>query len=248
MTERSCVHHESNPAIAICSACEGDICASCHRTTIAGFALCAACEREVRAELLPAWEVARTVPEYGAAYATCAANVMFSTRHFFGKMPPYGSWVKPAIFGVISQAIGMMAQFAYSWMFIPDFAERIAEQSGSGPLTGGEATALLLLAMPFVAPIVLLIHAGLLWLSLRIFGASARFATIMRISGYASAAHLFQLIPPIGEFPLGYMLAIVWLVNLELLGVRRFFPELSPFKAMGAVFLPFFALTLMGLA
>lgn len=223
----------------MCTACGQDICAQCHRATLTGYAICADCERKIRAMFQTPWESARAPAEYVRGFAATAVAVLTSTRRFFGQMPASVSWLKPAVFGVIAYAIGTCASFLWGWLFLPDFGEFVREYAESADLSVRAALLLLLLALPFAAPLAFAFHTTLLWASLRLFGAPAGWRMTARLVGFASASYLFQVIPPIAEFPIGYMLAIVWLVNVELLGVRRFFPDLGVWKSMAAVFIPF---------
>lgn len=247
MTSRTCAHHSAQPAIAICSACREDICARCHRATFTGYAICTSCEHLIRAAILTEWEVARTPREFLSAFGSTTMRMLFNARGFFAQLAPVGGWVRPAAFGIAAHVIGMSAQFLWGWLFLPEFGEMTAEAAANTGLSTELATALLFVAVPFVAPIVFATHVALLWLALRVFGADAHWRLVTRIAGYASAAHLLQIIPPIGDFPLGYVLAIIWLVNIELIGVRRYFEEIGVWRAMGAVFLPFLAMSLLGI-
>ncbi len=221
------------------------MCARCHRVTLTGYALCTSCERKIRATFETDWESARSPAQWAAGFGASAIKVLTSARTFYAKMPAQGGWVRPAVFGVLAYGIGMCAQFGWSWLFLPEFGELIVEHSAATQLSPGHATALLFVAVPFAAPLVFALHALLLGISLRLFGAQAPWRTVVRIAGYAGAAHLLQLIPPIGQFPLGYVLAIVVLVNLELIGVRRFFEPLGIWRSIAAVFLPFAALSFL---
>lgn len=247
MSTRACVHHEARPAIAICSACREDICAGCHRATITGYALCSTCEQTIRSALQTDWEAAHGVIARVKAFWTTAFAVNTGARNFFGSLAPLGGWLRAISFGITAQMIGLFAQLLWSWMFLPEFGELVTKTATDAGTSETVSAVLLFAVVPIGAPIIFGAHLGLLWAALRLFGADAHWRLVALIAGYSSAAHLWQLVPPIGEFPIGYMLAIVWLVNVELVGVRRFFPDLNVWKAMGAVFLPFFALSLLGL-
>lgn len=244
MTERRCVHHDDHAAIAICSACEQDICSTCHRTTVLGFALCSSCEAEVRREILPAWETASSLVEYASAFPTSAWRVMFAGRRFFAWLPPTGGWLRATTFGVIARMIGTTAQVGWSWLLIPGYADEI---TANVDVSTADAVTLAFLAIPVVAPLMLFIHCAMLWASLRIFGLRASFRLALRIGGYSSAAYLLYLIPPVAEVPIGHLLMVFWLLNIELVAVRRYFPTISHWRVMGVVFLPFIAATLAGI-
>lgn len=171
---------------------------------------------------------------------------MTSATRFYTWLPPTGGWWRAVAFGVIARSIGFVAMFGWSWLLIPGYAAAITEGTGV-ELTSSQAV-LVLLAMPIVAPLTLLLHAVMLWGALRVFGADARFGLVLKISGYASAAHLFHLVPPIAGFPIGDLLMTFWLLNIELIAVRRYFPKLGPWRVMGVVLLPFLAASLLGIA
>jgi hypothetical protein len=158
-------------------------------------------------------------------------------------MAPGGPWVKPAIFGIIAYTIGRYAAVGWQVAFVDSF---IAEYASAAGIPQEVALAALLIALPFSGPLFLGIQVLLLHVALRMFGASSDWKVVARIVSYASAAFLFQIIPPVADFPIGYMLSIVWLVNVEMVAVRHYF-ELGIWKSMGVVFIPFVILTFLGL-
>lgn len=242
-TERRCAYHATRPAIAICSGCGEDICARCHRAALNGYALCATCEGRLEKAMRTRWETASGFFSHVHAFLWTTVAVLSSTRAFFGSMTSRGPWLKPALFGVIAYTIGRSAAVGWQLAFVDSFVSDFATQAG---IPGDVALFLMIAALPLAGPLFLALHVGLLHVALRMFGAPSDWKLVTRIVSYASAAFLFQIVPPVAEFPIGYMLAIVWLVNVELVAVRHYF-DLGMWKSMGVVFIPFMLLTLFGL-
>ena len=238
MTERHCAHHESHPAIAICTGCGEDICATCHRPTVTGYAICSECEAKIHSVLKTRWESADGVLEHLYAFAWTSVAVLSSPRAFFGSVAPTRDWVKPAAFGIIAYTIGAYAAFLWNWAFVEEFQEVLQEYATQLGYSTDTAATVLLLALPFSAPLALGLHVLVLHLALGLLGARSSWRLVARFASYASAAYLFQVIPPVAGFPIGYILAVIWLVNVEMIAVQRYF-DLSPWRAMAAVFLPF---------
>ena len=65
-----------------------------------------------------------------------------------------------------------------------------------------------------------------------------------RITGYAMASYLLLVFPPIGEFPLGQFLMILWLFNLEVGALRSLF-GLGFWKSIGVILPPFLVFLLL---
>lgn len=243
---RSCAR-DGAPAIAVCTSCGVDICAVCHRATLTGYALCPDCGVKLLEVFRTPWESAKGFAQHVHAFGLTSVAVLSSARAFYGSVPPYGPMLKPGFFAVIAYTIGAYAAFLWQWAFVdafPEFVTETAKQTGMAPETAFQT---LLVALPLAAPVVILLHTALLHASLRLFGAPTRWRLTVRIVAYASAAWLFQLVPPVAEFPIGYMLAIVWLVNIEMIAVRHYF-ELGVWRSMAVVFVPFVAMTVLGLA
>lgn len=244
MTDRVCAYDE-HPAIAICSGCGEDICALCHRAALTGYAVCAHCGERVAEVLQTRWERASTVPQAMHAFLFTSVAVLGSGRTFFATLPSFGPVFRPILFGAIAYTIGAEAASLWSWLFVDSFPELIEEAAKQTSMTPEAAFAATLVVLPFIAPFIILLHAVLMHGSLKVFGASARFGLVCRIVGYSSAAYLFQLIPPIAEFPVGHLLTVVWLVNVQMVAIRRYF-DLGLWRSMAVVFVSFLVMVAIG--
>ena len=244
--ERNCIHHSGHPAIAICWFCGQDICAQCHQVTITGSAVCGSCEYELRAALHTKWEAARTLDELIYGFAETATRMITGPRDFFARLPPIGSWVRAATFGTLCYIVALGSQILWGWLFLPEFTKHFATPETAG-LSPFAVAVMIVFAIPMAAPFAFAMHTAVLWFSMRLFGANAPWQIAVRIAGYAAAGHLLGLIPPIGQFPIGYLLGTLWFIHAELTGIRRYFPELGPWRTLAIVFVPLFALSGLGL-
>ncbi len=244
MSERRCAYDE-NPAVAICTSCDEDICFRCHNATLTGFAVCDRCTQMVVEALRTRWESSRGLRRIHAFLFTFVA-IASGSRNFFRVTPPFGPALPAFVFGCIAYAIGSEASTLWMWLFVdafPEFISEVAKEAGVSPET---AFYLRLGTIPIIAPMVLLFHIGLMHGMLRVVGASSTLRVVTRIVGYSSAAYLFQLVPPVYEFPLGHMMAVFWLVHVQLNAVRSYNPEIGIWKPMLVVFVPFALLVAFG--
>lgn len=236
--ERPCAHHPAWEAVAICSLCGQDICARCHATSLTGYVVCAHCP--VREKLRPKAAIeARDLSNPVVAGIRTAVAILRSPRAFFSHIPLSREWYRPFIFGYLCLLIG--AFFATLWqvLFVGEFGEVISSIAEQWALSESGLRVLLFGALPPATFLLLGMHAVLLYATLQLFGAtSARFEHVVRLVGFAAAAHLFLIIPPVLGFPVGHFLAIVWVLNIEVIAVQRYF-ELNFIRALGVVFVPY---------
>lgn len=211
-----------------------------------GYALCTTCESKLTEVFRTRWESATGFAEHIHAFAWTAVAVLSSPRAFFTTMMPRGSWLKPAVFGLIAYSLGTYASVLWSWAFVAEFQSLLADYAARAQMPPDAAFLAILLALPFAAPLALGAHAMLLHFANRVVGGDSDWRLIVRIASFASAAYLFQIIPPISGFPIGYMLAIIWLMNVEMIAIQHFF-KLGVWKAMAVVFVPFMLLMALGI-
>lgn len=234
---RTCIYHESAPAIAVCSECDGDICGECHGASLQGLAICAECRSEMLPETFP-WE---RIPDGLSlkSYIQTLFILLGAPRTSFLHLSPQGGWGRAATFGITSIALGSTAntlwQKAFSTRYSEIVARYIEEFGGSASL----AELTIFAAIPLGAIFIYFLHTALFYFTLRLFGvSSATWSVTARITGYALGAYILLLLPPIGEFSLGHFLMVIWLFNLEVSAVRIYF-RLGFWRSMAVVFLPF---------
>ncbi len=221
------------------------MCAPCHGTNLLGFAICSGC----RAKYEPAgtsWEKdgLRWTP---VGFARTAHEILMAPRSFFMRLVPSRNWFPPAVFGITCMSLGLAFSVLWRAKLEPGLLDQLAVPPEGLALSAAEAKFLLFATIPFVAAVLFTFHALLLYFALKIFGVMhARLSHVVRIVGYAVAAYLFMIIPPMGEFILGHFLMIMWLFNLEV-GAVRWFYNLGFWQSMGVVLIPFmFVMTLVG--
>lgn len=237
-TKRSCAHHPEFEAIAVCSLCGRDICARCHAVVLTGYAVCLHCP--VREKLRPRAAIeARELANPLAAGVRSAVEVIKSPRRFFSKIPLSQRWFNPFVFGYTCIVLGTGFATLWQYLFVDEFGQFMRSLTAKWSLAEPAVTFLVFASVAPVAFLLFGIHSILLYISLQLFGAQgARFDHVVRIVGFASAAHLFQIIPPVFGVPVGHFLTIVWLFNIEIVAVQRYF-EMNFMRALAAVFVPY---------
>lgn len=245
MTSVGCAHHDGAPRVAICSVCRKPICLDCHRATLTGYAVCTTCEDAVRESFKTRWETARSVGEHLHAFGWTAVAVLSRGRAFYAATPAFGPAIKPALFGVLCTGIGAFSGTVWQWAFVERFDDFLGQFATDLGIPLSWALPVMIVTLPFVAPMTFLLHLALFHLALRWVGAPTNWTASTRIVSYASAAYLFQVVPPVADFPVGHMLAIVWLVNVEMMAIRQYF-RLGMWQSMLVVFVPFVFQILVG--
>ena len=242
--ERMCANHPDFPAIAVCSLCGRDICGTCHSTTLHGYAVCERCP--VAEGMIPktSWERAQGF-EHAYAFLHTSVAILSNPRTFFGFISKYGSWIKPAILGLACSTFGAFLGLTYQLRFIGQTAEIVDQLAVEVGVSKANAILLLYLSVPWSAMLVFAVHIVMLHLSLKVAGDDGDWRAATRIVGYSSVAHLFMIVPPLFEFPVGHFFAIMWLFNLEVTGVREFF-GLSFGKSILVVLPGFFFVAMFG--
>jgi hypothetical protein len=219
--ERSCIHHEQAPAIAICTECTGDVCGACHGSDLRGYCVCAVC-RQKYAPPTTAWEDPSRDYSPGA-FAQTLRDVITSPRTFFEQVRLSEAWVPAVVFGALCMSVGLVFSTGWQLLFTEQFNQALvdyADQAGVGVQT---FQTLMFALIPVRVIIGFGVHVGVLHLAIKLAGAQASFSLTARIVGYASAGYAFLLVPPIGEFALGHFLAIIWIFNLEVSALRTYF-------------------------
>ncbi|AWV88550.1 hypothetical protein [Bradymonas sediminis] len=228
----TCIHHQAAPAIAICTECDGDICAACHGTDLRGYCICAGC-REKFAPPQTAWEDPQT--DFSpATFGSTLWDALKSPRTFFTKVRPTGPAAPAVSFGLISMTVGMLFSNTWKLLFIDAFGEALAELAKEMAASMEMVRASMFLAVPLQVGLAFLLHLGALHMALRIAGARPKLSATARIVGYASAGYILMVLPPIGEFMLGHFMAIMWVFNLQM-GALTMHYRLGTWKTLAVV-------------
>lgn len=226
---RTCAYHQAAPAVAICTECMSDVCVACHGTDLRGYCICSAC-REKFAPPRTAWE--NTDTDYSPrAFLATLAEAIKSPRTFFMRIKPFGS-VWPAVsFGLIAMGLGLLFSNTWKLVFFDTFGQSLAKMAEEMGVGLQMVKAAMFLAIPVQMALGFLLHLLVLNTAIRLAGGRTRWGLTARIVGYASAAYIFMLIPPIADFMLGHFLAIIWMFNLEMGALALFF-RLGPWKTL----------------
>lgn len=229
--DRHCDVHSDRPAIAVCTRCDADICGACHNTDMRGFAVCDECVDETRsAEAIP-WETPSE--SSGQAFLMTLWMAMRHPRNFFLHLPEGGRVLPALLFGLICHLLGTV--MATSWRFLLEegIDAALLEAMGAADVPMPLLRAFVFTAIPVVVIFSLAAHIAILHAAIWLGGgdASPRLRTTARIGGYAAAPHILLFLPPIGDFLLGHLLMVIWMLNMEFTGLQRFY-GMSPIRAM----------------
>ncbi len=234
----SCIHHDDAPAIAVCSRCDGDLCALCHRSDLRGFALCEPCHRKLRPRPVP-WEREDGTPAPLRFFQTVLLALR-GPRRFFASFAFGPHWAPAALFGVLCVAIGSVMNTGWQRAFSHRYTDQLQQAQTDFGVTAPVFEFLIFATIPFAAVLVYFAHTALLYAMLRLARVDrADWSATAKITGYSMAAHFLFIFPPIGEFSLGHFLMLLWIFNLEIGALRGRF-GLGFWKSIGVVVLPLF--------
>jgi hypothetical protein len=217
----------------------------CHRHDARGFAVCAAC---VKAALPPAppWERPDEQTSNIDAFGRTWWAAIRSPESFFHALPEEAPWLPAVLFGLTCMGLGTLCSTVWGLALNERLRELLMQNAVTASVPPAAVRALSFARIPFVVPIIMALHIAMLHTGASLAGAKrARWSTIARIFGYATAGYLFLIIPPIGDFSVGHLLMLVWMFNLETAGLRRFY-DLGPWHAMFAAIIPMFIAAAIG--
>ncbi len=218
--------------MAVCTECGGDICAACHGSDLRGYCICAACREKYAPPTTP-WEDPRV--EYSPrALGRTLLDVITSPRTFFGKVRFSGSVAPAVAFGLICMCLGLLFSTTWQLLFLDQVTKNLADLASQAGVSVHMLKIAAFVAIPLRAVLDFLIHATIFHLGVKLAGGRSTFSLSSRIVGYASAAYVFLIVPPIGDFVLGHFLAIIWLFNIEMGALRVYF-RLGIWKSMFVV-------------
>ncbi len=190
-----CQAHEGRPAIAKCARCGRYLCPLCvsRGAEVSGQLVCAECtgllfaSRGLRREV--PWESRGNASRLRAFFATWR-EIIFAPRRFFGSLDPNGGVFMPLVFSGLCLGIGLLG----SLWGVAETANALLGPTG-GMVAAGVAVAL--------APISYIISfaatVGFLHLLARGFGGRAGLRATTRVTAYAQAAAVAEVIPAIGS-------------------------------------------------
>lgn len=212
--------------MALCTECGGDICAACHGSDLRGYCICASCREKYAPPTTP-WEDPRVDYSPGA-FGRTLRDVLTAPQSFFRTVRFSGSVAPAVVFGLICLSLGLV--FSTTWrMFLVDpqqlqeFIKQLGEVTHQVGLTVHMVKVVSFVVIPLRVALIFGIHTAAVHLGVKLAGKRSTLGLSARIVGYASAAYIFLLLPPIAGFAVGPFLAIIWLFNLQVGALRTYF-------------------------
>ena len=238
---KQCANHPEYPAIAMCSLCGRPICGNCHNTSLVGYAVCKECPVLDRLVPKTQWERSRGLRAvYG--YFHTAVEFISAPRTFFLKYPK-GKLGDGLLFGYLTLTAAFAASRFWGYFFLGRFQEALTEAAKQAGVTYHTATWLYFGLTPVSSAFGLAAFIGLLYAGLKaVGGKNVQWGSVAWIGSMSSASLLFQILPPVWEFPIGQLLGMLWLLNV-LFGAGQVRFELTFMRAMIATVVPFWVLT-----
>lgn len=220
------------------------MCGLCHTTSLVGYAVCKGCPVLERLTPRTQWERSSGLGAvYG--YLHTAVELISGPRTFFLKYPKGKTW-DGLLFGYISLTLAFLASRTWGFFFLGAFEEALKAAAEQAEISYEVAAWLYFGLTPFSSALGLALFIGLLYGGLKAVGAqNVTWGQVGWIASMSSASMLFQVIPPVWEFPVGQLLGMVWLLNILFLATQVRF-EISFWKAMAATIIPFWVITTMG--
>lgn len=237
MYQLPCAYHLDKPSIGQCTVCRKSVCHDCFGHDMRGMLICKTCRLTAQRRLGPAWETPGEL-QVQAFLGTLFAAVRSPSR-FMGSLPINRPWLPAFIFGIICICVGTLVMTMWNFMLNPSANDQLMQLIGKSNVPSSALRALAFARAVVFAPLIMAFHIFTLHAILTLAGVAADRATVARVFGYACAGYLFLLIPPIMGFPIGYMLMVIWLFNLEAHGLQHFY-GISSTKATLIVLVPTF--------
>lgn len=236
-----CYNHKELPAIAVCSLCGQDICIHCHTVALNGYAVCRGCPVADNLRPKTKWEGATGLLSglHGLAYTI--VEELSSPRRFFS-FRPFGRPMPALAFGYLVLTVGLFVGVIWSDLFLSRYDEMTLEVAKELSVSPDLVRHINVFSSPIRAALVLAIHTLVLWGGLLVLARSAiRFRDVAYIAGYSMAGFAFLLIPPIFDYPVGHLLAVVWVFHSEFTAVQARY-DTGFMRGLGAIILPYFIL------
>lgn len=234
MSETKCGHHPEHPAIAMCTACQKYICSVCHRTALNGFAICSTCGQE--SEQFAHEQIAAA--ENAAGFVSIILEVLKAPGRFIAGTPANTNWKRPFLMGLACLAIGTTITFIWQLAFSDQLnpaLEQVAERAGT---TTETARIALFLSIPFAVPFRLALHTLVFHLLLRVTNLGDDWRVSARLMGFAGIGFFWLVIPPLGTFQIGQLVAIFVVFRIKFFALR-FWYQAGLGKALLVTIIPF---------
>lgn len=214
-----CAYHLSAQAIGACVVCGHGVCHGCHTHEPRGRLVCAACRQALILAHGPSWERPQT--NWMLALSETATDVVRSPGAFFSRLPPQTSPLAGWVFGSMFVAAGMMLCVIWEVAALSAPLPRSFGPTSSHPQSIQHMA--LFLRVPLLSPMLVLLHASILWGILRAARKHVQWGQVLRICGYSSVAYLLCVVPHIAGFPVGVFLALLVQNNLVARGLHTLY-------------------------
>lgn len=236
---RSCSVHEDERSIAICTQCGNEVCHRCHSSDLRGFTICSTCRGEPEDAFTP-WEDPDH-PSAPEALAVTAWGALSSPTKFWEPLRHNPRWLPAFVFGLVCIVFG--DSMFTSWEFLlNDRLESMLRENMIDPnaanMPSSALRAMSMLRAIILAPLIFMVRTYMLRVAIRVAGGESDWATTARIFGYSCAGYLWMLLPPIMGLPIGHMLMLFWMFNIQIAGVRHFHRNLSQIESLLVVMIP----------
>ncbi len=219
-------------AIALCSRCGKPLCHHCHASDLRGFCVCFSCRQEKLEGPGTPWDDPES-PSAINAFSETFYDALKSPSTFWESIPVHARPLPAVVFGLAWIALGITMQTVWQFALDEEYVN-LAREVMSVKLSGTAIKLLFIARVAIIAPVIFFLHTSILNSAIKLAGGTTRYGLTARIVGYACAAYALRFIPPVYGFPIGQMLMIVWLYNIELAGVMRYCQMERP-RAMMAV-------------
>lgn len=220
-TSPACAYHAQEPALARCTQCDHEVCHRCYGHDLRGFLVCTKCRERLLYGRGTPWEQPSDEPL--VAFFKTLWSALRSPKQFFDVLPEDRPWLPAVVFGIACITAGLLLATMWEFVLFERLDDRLMDLMKGSAMPLPALRAMSFARAPIMAPMIMLFHVLTLHAALLIAGVPAQRKTVARIFGFSCAGYAFLLVPPIGGIPLGYMLAMVWLFNLESSGIQRFY-------------------------
>lgn len=214
-----CAYHLHAQAIGTCVVCSHGVCHACHTHEPRGRLVCTACRRKLILAHGPAWE--RPQSNWMSALSQTTMDVMRAPGEFFSRLPPQTSPLAGWVFGSIFVATGMMLCVIWETTILPAPLPRSFGPTPNHPQSIQNMA--LFLRVPLLSPMLVLLHASILWAILRAARRQVQWGQVLRICAYSSVVYLLCAVPHIAGFPVGVFLALLIQNNLVSKGLHTLY-------------------------
>jgi hypothetical protein len=194
--------------------------------------VCRACAQQARDEEALPWEREAQGVSNADAFGVTWWAAIRSPAGFFSALSRRGPLLPAVMFAVVCMTLGMLMHTVWELMFNESLNNTLLKSAQAMSAPPAAMRAISFLRVPLLIPFIFAGHVALTQLGAVLAGGErVSWATSTRIVGYSAAAYLMMIVPPLGSFPLGHMLMVIWLMHLRSAGLQRFY-GLSQLRAM----------------